>query len=76
MFHRKFLSSILTLGMFVGACDMTALYPGVSQSLGFNPFDFAKISARLSHMPDPPNGTSDPPGYDDDDDEDGGEGDD
>ena len=75
MFHRKFLSSILTLGMFVRACDMTALYPGVSQSLGFNPLDFAKISAQMSNH-ETPIGTTDPPGHNDDDDNGDGGGDD
>lgn len=63
MFRRRFLSSVLTLGMFVGACDVTALYPGVSQSLGFNPFELDKIAVQLTHMEDePPIGTMDPPG--------------
>ena len=62
MFRRRFLSSVLTLGMFVGACDMTALYPGASQPLGFNPFELDKISVQLLELPDPPDGTKDPPG--------------
>ena len=62
MFRRGFLSSALTLSMFVGACDMSALYPGVSQSLGVNPFDLGKISVLLSEPEEPPGGTSDPPG--------------
>ena len=76
MFRRRFLSSTLTLGLFVGACDVTALYPGVSESFGFNLFEFGKISVLLSGHevppdppPDPPNdgppdGTKDPPGSD------------
>ena len=66
MFRRGFLSSVLTLGMFVGACDMTALYPGVSQSFGFDPLELNKISMRSSEpdgtIGDPPGGTKDPPG--------------
>ncbi len=64
MFRRRVLSSVLTLGMFVGACDMTALYPGVSQPLGFNAFELGKISVQLTeHIDEPPLGTSDPPGH-------------
>ena len=66
MFRRRLLSSALTLSMFVGACDMSALYPGVSQSLGVNPFGLGKISVLLSEpeepIGDPPGGTTDPPG--------------
>ena len=68
MFRRRVLSSVLTLGMFVGACDMTALYPDVSQSFGFNAFEIGKISVRLvvaeTEDPNdgPPNGVKDPPG--------------
>ena len=62
MFRRRVLSSVLTLGMFVGACDMTALYPDVSQSFGFNTVDLGKISVRLSVPDEPPIGVKDPPG--------------
>lgn len=67
MFRRRVLSSVLTLGMFVGACDMTALYTDVSQSFGFNALELGKISLRLAEPEDPPNdgppdGVTDPPG--------------
>ena len=62
MFRRRFLSSVLTLGMFVGACDLSALYPGVSQPLGFDAFEVGKITVRMTPLEDPPDGTNDPPG--------------
>jgi hypothetical protein len=62
MFRRRVLCSVLTLGMFVGACDMTSLYLGASDSFAFDPLELGKISARFTELPDPPDGVMDPPG--------------
>lgn len=62
MFRRRVLPAVLTLGMFVGTCDVTALYPGVSQPLGFNPLESGKITVLMKPLEDPPGGVNDPPG--------------
>ena len=61
MFRRRVLSSLLTLGMFIGACDMTSLYPAAMQPLGFDAFGGGKIAVQLHAHEDPPGGTNDPP---------------
>lgn len=62
MFRRRVLPTVLALGMFVGTCDVTALYPGVSQPLGFDAFEAGKITVRMTPLEDPPDGVNDPPG--------------
>ncbi len=65
MFRKRILSSVLAVGMFVGACDVTALYPGAPQAFELNAFDVDKLSVLLSEPddpPDPPGGVKDPPG--------------
>lgn len=69
MLRRRVFASILTLGLFVGACDLTSLYTGVSQQVGFDAYEIAKLSAQWSSGKnqsdsDPPDGTKDPPAKD------------
>lgn len=56
----------MTLGLFVGACDVTTLDPRVAQPLGLAPLDIGKLSVLFSEpedpLPDPPGGVKDPPG--------------
>jgi len=62
MFRRKILSSVLTLGIFVGACDMTAMYSVAPRSLGIDGLGFEKLSVQFSDTKDPPpGGIKDPP---------------
>ncbi len=66
MFRRRLLSSVLALGMFAGACDMTGWHPGVSPSFELDAFNPGKASVQMSiveYVPEgPPDGTTDPPG--------------